>query len=40
MFERGPHAVKYICIYRCVYVHTCKYMYIYMCIYMYMDELA
>ena len=31
----GPHAVKYICIYRCVYVHTCMYMYIYMCIYMY-----
>ena len=26
-----------ICVYGCVYVHTCMYMYIYMCIYMYID---
>ena len=26
-----------VCIYRCVYVHTCTYMSIYVCIYMFMD---
>ena len=28
-------AVKYICIYRCVYVHTCEYMHIIIYVYLY-----